>query len=101
MSKITNIYQAEILRAVLGPNAHIGKVANPTRLREIAEHLADSELAQSALQAKGYGRGSRSFLELTREVPNNVRNMIKSLFAPRTPVSYPSLGEAGDSWSAQ
>jgi len=99
MSNIANIYQAEILRAVLGPNAHAGKIADPARLRQIAEHLADSELAQSALQAKGYGRGAKSFLDLTREVPNNVRNMIKSLFAPRTPVSYPSLGEAGDHWS--
>jgi len=89
VSKIANIYQAEILRAVLGPNSHAGKVADPTRLRQIAEHLADSELAQSALQAKGYGRGGRTFVELTREIPNYTPGMLSRMFAPRTPTHYP------------
>lgn len=89
MKRIADIYQAEILRAVLGSHAHAGKVDNPERLRKIAEHLADSELAQSALQAKGYGRGSQSFLDLTREIPNYTPAMLNRLFAPRTPTYHP------------
>jgi hypothetical protein len=89
MKTIADIYANEIVRAVLGSRAHAGKVDNPTRVRQIAEHLADSELAQSALQAKGYGRGSRTFLELTREVPNYTPGMLVRMFAPRTPASYP------------
>jgi len=89
MKGIVDIYRAEILRAVLGPHAHAAKVDNPERLRQIAEHLADSELAQSALQAKGYGRGGRTFLELTREVPNYTPGMLARMFAPRTPAHYP------------
>jgi hypothetical protein len=89
VSKIADIYRAEILRAVLGLHAHAAKVDNPERLRQIAEHLADSELAQSALQAKGYGRGGCTFLELTREVPSYTPGMLVRMFAPRTPTSYP------------
>lgn len=89
MKTIADIYVAELLRAVFGPGSHSSKVDNPTRLRQIAEHLADSELAQSALQAKGYGRGSCTFLELTREVPNYTPGMLVRMFAPRTPASYP------------
>lgn len=90
MSKIADIYANEIVRAVLGSHAHAGKVDNPERVRQIAEHLADSELAQSALQAKGYGRNSESFLALTREIPNYTPGMLARMFAPRTLVGYPA-----------
>lgn len=90
MKTIADIYANEIVRAVLGSHAHAGKVDNPARVRQIAEHLADSELAQSALQAKGYGRGGRTFLELTREVPNYTPGMLARMFAPRTPAHYPT-----------
>lgn len=88
-NKIADIYANEIVRAVLGPRAHAGKVDNPERVRQIAEHLADSELAQSALQAKGYGRRGESFLALTRDIPNYSPGALARLFAPRTLVGYP------------
>lgn len=101
MSSIARIYRAEIMRAVLGPKASELKAHDIARLNQIAERLADSELAQSALQAKGYGRSGASFVELVREVPTNVRQILKGLFKPRTPVSYSGQAEVHDIWSAR
>jgi len=96
MKSIADIYSDLILRAVLGRHAHAAKVDDPERLRRIAEHLADSEAAQAALQAKGYGRDAGSFLQLAAEVPNYAPNVLKRMFAPRTPVCYPNPAAAGD-----
>jgi hypothetical protein len=101
MNSSPDIYNKMVLRAVLGENPCEAKVANPALLRRIVDHLADSEAARAALQAKGYGRGGKSFLELAAEVPNNVHGMIKNLFAPRTLIAYPDLGEVHDNWSAR
>lgn len=103
MKDTADIYSNVILRAVLGSRAHECKVADPARLRQIAEHLVECEDAKAALQAKGYGLSGMSFMELVRAVPENAYGRLRNLFRKHaaTPVSYPSLGEAGDSWSAQ
>ena len=87
---ITDIYIGVILRAVMGPHANTAKVDNPERLRQIAAHLADSEAAQAALQAKGYGRGFVSFVQLAAEVPVYAKPALERMFAPRTPIHYPT-----------
>jgi len=101
MNYVANIYRAAILRAVFGPAASELKVHDMTRLNQFAEHLADCEAARSAMHAKGYGRGVSSFVEVVRQVPDNTPSMLKRMFAPRTPVCYPSLGEVNDIWSAR
>ena len=89
-----NNYRAAILRAVLGPNVSELKVHDIARLNQFAEHLADCESARSAMHAKGYGRGASSFVEVVREVPDNSPTMLKRMFAPRTPVCYPTPRQA-------
>jgi len=89
MSGIVDIYRAEILRAVLGPRYSELKVHDAAHLNRIAGILTDAEAAKEALQAKGYGRGGRTFVELTREIPSYTPGMLTRLFAPRTLVGYP------------
>ncbi|MBD8565041.1 hypothetical protein IFU01_12320 [Oxalobacteraceae sp. CFBP 8763] len=82
MNDIARIYRAEILRAVLGSGAHAAKAADLHRLNQIAEHLAECEEAQSMLRAKGHGGPGTSIVEMARQVPANVRQVIKALFTP-------------------
>jgi len=90
MNNVAKIYRATILRAVFGPAASELKVHDMARLNQIAEHLVDCEAARSAMHAKGYGRGASSFVEVVRAVPDNAPDLLKRMFAPRTPVCYPS-----------
>lgn len=97
-----DIYVAEIARAVLGSQASQAKIADPARLRRIAEHLVQCEDAQAALRAKGYGRSGMSFLEVVREVPTNALGRLKTLFTPKASVKqYPDLSEVCDIWTAR
>lgn len=97
-----DIYVAEMTRAVLGAKASEAKVADPVRLRRIAEHLVQCEDAQAALRAKGYGRSGMSFLEVAREVPTNALGRLKTLFAPKPSAKrHPDLGEVCDVWTAR
>jgi len=101
MNYVANIYRAAILRAVFGPAASELKVHDMARLNQFAEHLADCEAARSAMHAKGYGRNASSFVEVVRDIPDNAPSMLKRMFAPRTLIGYPSLGEVHDVWSAR
>lgn len=103
-----DIYRAEILRAVFGERANEAKVHDPARLSRVVENLVDCEDAKSILRAKGYGRAGASFVELAREVPNNVRQMLKNLFRPTSlarvsseDAPYPDLNEVLDIWTAR
>lgn len=102
MNNTARIYRAEILRAVLGPNASELKVDNPARLAQFAEHLAMCEEAQQALRAKGYGHAGMTFLEVVREVPTNALGRLKNLFAtkPAAP-PQPAASEVHDIWSGR
>lgn len=100
MKDAVKIYRAEILRAVLGPAAHTGKVHDMARLNQIAEHLANCEDAQSILRAKGHGSAGMTFVEVARDVPANVKRMVDNLFKLPPVARYPDLGEVGDGWSA-
>jgi len=86
---IADIYRAEILRAAFGPRYSELKAHDIAHLNRIAGILAEAEAAKEALQAKGYGRGGRTFIELTREVPDNSPALLAKMFAPRTPTHYP------------
>jgi hypothetical protein len=102
MNSVARIYRAEILRAVLGDKANEAKVEHIARLNQIAEHLAHSEEAQTALRAKGYGRSGMSFLEVVREVPTNALGCLRTLFTPKASVKrYPDLNEVFDIWTAR
>lgn len=102
MKSPADIYRAEILRAVQGSRANPLKVADISRLNQIAEHLAQCEEAQTALRAKGYGCAGMSFLEVVREVPTNALGRLKSLFAPKAAArAYPEIGEVHDIWTAR
>jgi hypothetical protein len=90
MNNVAKIYRAAILRAVAGPMASDLKVHDIARLNQFAEHLVDCEHARSAMHAKGYGRGASSFVEVVRDIPDNSPALLKRMFAPRTPVCYPS-----------
>ena len=90
MNNVAKIYRAAILRAVLGPAASELKVHDIARVNQFAEHLVDCEAARSAMHAKGYGRSASSFVDVVREAPDNSPAMLKRMFAPRTPVCYPS-----------
>lgn len=94
MKDAAKIYRVEILRAVLGPAAHTGKVHDMARLNQIAEHLANCEDAQSILRAKGHGSAGMTFVEVARDVPPNVRQVIKRLFRTPQPESLRVLAEA-------
>lgn len=99
MKDAAKIYRAEILRAVLGPAAHTGKVHDMARLNQIAEHLANCEDAQSILRAKGHGSAGMTFVEVARDVPPNVRQVIKRLFRTPHSESLSALGQVDDCWS--
>lgn len=109
MNDTADIYRAEILRAVYGPTAHAAKVHDLHRLNQIAARLVDAEEAQSALRAKGHGATGMTLLEIVRELPNNARGMLRTLFrrsgtalvGGKPADEYPSLGEVHDIWSAQ
>lgn len=109
MNDTAHIYRAEILRAVFGPAAHVGKVHDIHRLNQLAERLADTEEAQSILRAKGHGSAGQSLLDIVRNVPNEAKGMLRNLFrrsgvqlASDKPVdTYPSLGEVHDIWTAR
>jgi hypothetical protein len=75
-----DVYRAEILRAVLGDNANVCKVANIERLNQFAEHLVDCEDAKAILRAKGYGAAGMTFVELARSLPENVRGILREIF---------------------
>lgn len=99
MKTIADIYRAEILRAVLGPNASELKVADPARLAQIAARLAESEAAHGILRAKGYGGAVATLTDLVRDVPNDSPGILKKIFRPAPAANpYPSLGEVFDIW---
>lgn len=108
MKGIADIYRAEIVRAVFGPGAHAAQIADPTRLAQIAEHLAGCEEAQAIIRAKGHGHAGMSFVELARSLPDHAIGKIKRLFRPADPKpvmvtehGYPDIGEMHDIWSAR
>jgi hypothetical protein len=101
MNDIALRYRTEILRAVLGPRASELKADDLTRLNQIAEHLAQCEVAQAALRARGYGRAGMTFIEIVREVPTNALGRLKKLFEPKpSPQSHPDIGELHDIWTS-
>ena len=77
-----DIYVAEMARAVLGGQVSQVKIADPARLRRIAEHLVQCEDAHAALRAKGYGRAGSTFLDLVREVAYKPRGILDRIFRP-------------------
>lgn len=81
MNDIARIYRAEILRAVFGPSAHPAKAADLHRLNQLAEHMASCEEAQTILRAKGHGGPGTSIVEAARQVPANVKQVIRALFS--------------------
>lgn len=109
MNDTAHIYRAEILRAVLGPQAVAPKAHDLHRLNQLAERLADTEEAQSVLRAKGHGSAGMGLLEIVRSVPNEAGSMLRILFRRSAPAlasdkptdTYPNLGEVHDIWSAR
>lgn len=81
MSDIVRIDRAEIQRAVLGPSAHSTKAADLHRLNQLAEHLALCEGDQTILRAKGHGGPGTSIVEPARQVPANVKHVIRALLS--------------------
>jgi hypothetical protein len=76
----TQIYRDEIIRAVLGDRAHEGKVANMTRLTQIAERLAECESAQDILRKKGHGQAGTSIVDVAKAVPENAKQVLQNPF---------------------
>jgi hypothetical protein len=100
MNDIARIYRAEILRAVLGPGAHAAKAADLHRLNQFAEHLAACEEAQTILRAKGHGGPSTSIVEAARQVPANVKQVIRALFSGPAAPREPGIERAHEPWKA-
>ena len=102
MNDIALKYRAEILRAVLGGNPHPAKAHNLTRLNQIAEHLAECEEAQTILRAKGHGRAGMSFVDMARNVPENVKQILRDIFKskPVPSPAIPDISEAHEPWKA-
>jgi len=82
MNNIARIYRAEILRAVFGPGAGPAQAADLNRLNQIAERLAECEEVHGILRAKGHGRSGTTIVDSARQVPPNVREVVRALFAP-------------------
>jgi len=80
MNNIARIYRAEILRAAFGPGAAPAQAADLDRLNQIAERLAESEEAHGILRAKGHGRPGTTVVDSARQVPPNVREVVRALF---------------------
>ena len=100
MNDTARIYRAEMLRAVLGPGAHSAKAADLHRLNQLAEHMAASEEAQTILRAKGHGGPGTSIVETARQVPANVKQVIRTLFsAPAAPREH-GIEQAHEPWTA-
>lgn len=76
----TQIYRDEIIRAVLGDRAHEGRVANPTRPTQIAEHLAECEAAHDILRKKGHGQAGTSIVDVAKTAPENPKQLLHNLF---------------------
>jgi hypothetical protein len=100
MNNIARIYRAEMLRAVLGPGAHSAKAADLHRLNQLAEHMASCEEAQIILRAKGHGGPGTSIVESARQVPANVKQIIRSLFAGPAAPREPGIEQAHEPWKA-
>lgn len=101
MNDAARIYRAEILRAVFGSQPAMSRVADMDRLNRIAERLAESERAQSILRAKGHGSAGMSLVDIACSVPNNVRQILKSLFSPVASTKCPDLGDVHDIWNSE
>ncbi len=102
MNDIARIYRAEILRAVLGGNPPPAKAHDLARLNQIAEHLAECEEAQVILRAKGHGRASMSLVDMARNVPENVKQILRDIFKskPVPSPANPDISEAHEPWKA-
>lgn len=100
MNDIARIYRAEMLRAVLGPGAHSAKAADLHRLNQLAEHMAACEEAQTILRAKGHGGPGTSIVESARQVPANVKQVIRALFSAPAVLSEQGIKHAHEPWKA-
>ena len=80
MNNMARIFRAEILRAVLGPDAGPAQAADLARLNQYAQHLADCHDAQEILRANGHGAAGMSVVDVARSVPGDPRQMADSLF---------------------
>jgi predicted glycosyltransferase len=100
MNDIARIYRAEILRAVLGPGAHSAKAVDLHRLNQLAEHMAACEEAQTILRAKGHGGPGTSIVESARQVPANVKHVIRVLFSGPAAPRDAGIEQAHEPWKA-
>jgi len=100
MNDIARIYRAEMLRAVLGPGAHPAKAADLHRLNQLAEHMAKCEEAQTILRAKGHGGPGTTIVEAARQVPTNVKQIIRALFAAPAAPREQGKEQAHEPWKA-
>lgn len=83
MNNMARIFRAEILRAAFGPGAEPAQASDLQRINQIAERLAECEEVHGILRAKGHGSSGTSLTDTARQVPANVREVIRALFTPR------------------
>jgi hypothetical protein len=100
MNNIARIYRAEMLRAVLGPGAHSAKAVDLHRLNQLAEHMAACEEAQTILRAKGHGGPGTTIVEAARQVPTNVKQVIRALFSVPAVPREQGIEHAHKPWKA-
>lgn len=69
MNTLSRTFRDEILRAVLGPDAHKVKPANAARVNQLAEIMAGGAQAKAILCAKGYGSADLPLATIAGNVP--------------------------------
>lgn len=71
---IQQTYRHQMVRAVLGEvPAECARVASPTEVNRLAQHLADCEEACAILRAKGWGKPGVSFIDVAKAVPEKAK----------------------------